>query len=768
MIALFVYQTHKEDSGQEEHLHRADKLVSVTNGYHASSENKTINKWDVNESEMKRAVKKTDVKVRKVCRVVSHGLMRHYQWAKKFSSNWRRSRLQASAVKMSKMSKKFSTAAVEYKVKNVSTQMANKNSRKRKHDEVEKASAVLLDRHSTMPVKKKTVNSCTCTEKCTDVSKTRKVGRKVRSVQCNRTMTGNEGLSRSSSFGMTKKPSRKLTDSCPGVNAPSKETGSVTICSEVKINVTDDRKKFFKKHKKTSSCADSNVPMSPEWRRNRLQASAMIYKQGEGEVNSREVKHVAQTPQETTVKHEIPLPCTSIGGRTLRSDVRRNGSSVSKQASRDDGSEVKTDTSETVKETNYENKHTLRCSDTGAQTPQETFVQHEIPLPCTNVGGRTLRSDVRRNGSTVNKEASRNDGSKVKTDTSETVKETNYDNKHTLRCSDTGITSRRCRTASQLATDDAVCNNASTVDIGKEVVRVHQGQSPCSNFDAMQTLQKADCLSTVDSLYEEDNNVIDVNEANNNIDKTLQKKFEKHKGAAVGQQVKTADHFTVKSSVTESIPVNKTVKECDYGSLCMNCNVKLQRCETENVYTEAAAVCQKVSTVKDTSYTKFSPSNEDKGLLYSFHMTLRPRRQRSQYSVMSGRKSQTVSHPASSKRSVKSLQPCEIENVYTEAAAVCQKESNLVDTNYTKFNPSRHTDRMKKSNEDKGLLSCFHMTLRPRRQHRQYSVMAGRKSQTVSDSASNKRCSVKSEDKSGKPCWNGSQKLRCSRSWCHC
>jgi len=567
---LFVYQAYGEDNGRKEKRFRGDKLASVTSSYHTSCEKKMDSNQDMNGSEMKRAVKKTHtVRTRKASRV--GGVL-----------NCRRS-------------KTLSADIVENKMQTTVTDMAKKTTKKRKHSEVKKTSDVLLDMHSAVPAKRKAENSCT--EKCTDSLRTGKVGRKVSVVQCKRTKTMHKGSSPSSSFCTTKKPSRKMTGSH---DADGKEAGN---CSEVKKKVVSARKKTFKEQQKTSTCADYSDTMSSG--RNHLPAAAVAYRQGEGDVCSREVKDdIAQTPLKN------PLPCTSIDDTTLRSGRRRNH--------------------------------------------------------CTS-------------GSTVCKRGGRNVCGEVKTDAAKNAKETKNKCKYTRQCTNIGVTSQRRRTTNQLASGVAtckqagavVCSNSGSAEIEKEVVKVQKGPSPCSDFVTL-ALHGTDHI-TGDSLCEEDNGVVDFSEINNNVDETQNETFEKHKGtptssrysmllrlnhipsgAGIAQHASTAD---VKSDVSANI--NSSLKECEDVSRCMNFDMTLQPRGTKNPDTEAAAVCQKITSVVRTSCTKFDlsqrtdtmrkSSKDDKGSSSLFHMTLRPRGARQNYNVMAGRKSRTASDCVSSK-----------------------------------------------------------------------------------------------------------------------
>ena len=571
VIGLFVYQAYPENSvGRKEQEFRGGKLVSVTSSYNTACEEKMDNSWEMNGSEMKRAVKTTQtVRISKSAKVDVVG-------------NCQRSRT-------------LSTAVAENKMKTTVTDIAKKNTKKRKHGEIKKTSDVIFDTHPAVPAKRKTENSST--EKCTDSLRTGKVGRKVRDVQCKRMKAMHKGSSPSSSFHTTKKSSRKVTGSH---DADGKEAGN---CSEMKKKVVDTRKKTRKEQQKALSCADYSVTMSSD--KNRLPAATMAYRQGEGEVCSSKVKDDnAQTLLES------PLPCTGIEDTTLRSGMRRN-----------------------------------RCT----------------------------------SGSTVCKRGSRNVCSELKTDAAKTAKETKNKRKYTRKCSNIGVTPRRHRTTNQLATGIAmckqagtiVCSNSGSVEIGKEVVKVQKGQLPCSDF-VTPALHGADHLVSDESLC-----VFDFTEINNNIDDTRKEIFKKHKGtsasscnsmllqsnhnplgaAALNQHASTADDFAEKSDVSANI--SSTLKECEGVSPCMNFDRTLQPCDTESRDTEAAAVCQKMTSVVHTSCTEFGLSQrndtvrkrsyDDKVSSSLFHMTLRPQRQRQDYNVIAGRKSRTASDPVSNK-----------------------------------------------------------------------------------------------------------------------
>jgi len=573
-----------DNLGQEEQQQRGSKLISPMNDTHASSENKTVSHCDVSRSEMNRTMK-TDAEIRKLSSIVSANVAGNRQ-----------------------RSEKHSTTAVEDRLV---TKVANKNATKRKRPKVDKLSCALLD---TVPVKNKTVNSH-CTENSTDTLSTGKVCRKVSHVQNQRTVALNQNSSPNSAFDMTNKSCRKMTTFQVIVKQevllPYTSTGGMTLRSRVRRDA------------QAGGCT-----VSKQARKSDLRAMKT------GDV-------VANTLQEKFIKQEIPQPCTSFGGRTLRSSVRKNaeaaGSRMSKRASRSDSRQAQTDAGKTVAETDCENKYTRTRANVGAasrrhrttnqlaisnaackradstvcdnrstvdtqnrmdkvnsnavkggiaQSLQETFIEHENPLSC------------------------KSDCSETKTAAAETVEASDI---VTLMSENIGVVCHRHRPTSQLDIGDAAYKRADTrastraIEIRMERVQLHEDQSPCAVADVTLPLSESDSVI----LLEENVDFVDVNEINNNNGKTLQETFEKQRGAAAVCQKANA----VKSVVTEN--TKTTLRECD-----MNIDARLQPCETGNVVSNPAIVCQKMSSVSRSK--EFS---DNKGPLSSFHMTLRSKRQ---------------------------------------------------------------------------------------------------------------------------------------------
>jgi len=360
VVGLSVYQTYMKDLGREEERLIAGKLLSLTNGCHASSENKTVGNWDMSGSEI-NATMTTDVELRKLSQVVSDSVAGHRR-----------------------RSEKLSTTAVGDKLNSVVTKVAKKNSTKRKCDKVDKPSGALLD---TMPAQNKTVNSRR-TEKSSDMSSTGKVFRKVGRVPRQGTVAASQGSSVNSTFDVTSESRRKTTSSHVIVKQeippPCTSAGGMTLRPRARRNakasgsamskracrsevatvdeVADEVQETFVNQETPLPCTSTGgITLRSSTRRNaKASGSAVSIQACRSEVAA--VDEVAHEVQETFVKQETPLPCTSTGGITLRSSTRRNapagGSTVYKQASSSDSSQVKTAVAETVAETYCENKYT--------------------------------------------------------------------------------------------------------------------------------------------------------------------------------------------------------------------------------------------------------------------------------------------------------------------------------------------------------------------------------------------------------------------------
>ena len=322
-------------------------------------------------------------------------------------------------------------------------------------------------------------------------------------------------------------------------------------------------------------------------------------------------------------------------------------------------------------------------------------------------------------------------------------------------------------------------------DTGKKTFKEHKEKSSCVDFN-VSLCSKKSRRKTIGSIAsgraagKQVSNVVTRSKAKINVTDTGKKTFKEHKeksscvdfnmslsskksrrkttgciasGGAAGKQVSSVVTCSkVKINVFDA--GKKTLKAQKERSSCANLNVSLSSRQRTSQFPAAAAVYNhgdseansrgvKDNVAQSLQKTSMKHERDDKGSLPLLHMTLRPRRQRLQYSVLAGEKSL----PDNVKNSQR------VKDYITQTLQEMSKSHQLYDN---------------------GLLPSLHMTLRPRRQRLQYSVLAGEKSlpaitksQTASVPVGSKRRSRKSEyteHQSGNPCWNGGQKQRCSKS----